>query len=130
MKISTADVLQFLQLFCPLQSKLRTRLGNDRAHTPFYISIHFFHGHSLPVSQKQPTKGWVFFFCFQIFAKLLVPYLLLYTLVGYPCGAKEDNGIGGWYYHIRLNEKLESSPSGVRLHVVNRGKTQWTHRPF
>lgn len=79
--------------------------------------------------KKQPTKGQVFF-CFQIFAKLLVPYLLLYTLVGYPCGGKADNGIGGWYYHIRHNEKLESSPSGVRLHVVNRGKTQWTHRPF
>jgi hypothetical protein len=49
-------------------------------------------------------------FCFQIFVMLLAPYLF----AAHACRvsmSREDNGIGGWYYHIRHNEKMESSPS-------------------
>ena len=71
--------------------QLCTRLRNDRAHPPFFplVSIYinsFFMDIRFEFQKSNQQK--VGPFCFQIFAMLLVPYLLLHTLVGYPCGGK------------------------------------------
>lgn len=122
-----------VQMFCSFPTVLSTpkqRLRNDRANppSPLYLSINSFSMDTRFEFHKSNQQK-VGPFCFQIFAMLLVPYLLLHPLCRVSMW-REDNGIGGWYYHIRHSEKMESSPSRVRLHVVNRGKTQWPHRPF
>jgi len=70
--------------------QLCTRLRNDRAHPPsppcIYLSIHF--SWTFALSFTKATNKRLDLFVFQIFAMLLVPYLLLHTLVGYPCGGK------------------------------------------
>ena len=92
--------------------QLCTRLRNDRAHPPFFplVSIYinsFFMDIRFEFHKSNQQK--VGPFCFPNIRHASCTL----SFVAHACRVsmwREDNGIGGWYYHIRHNEKMESSP--------------------